>query len=355
LSGNCVEEGKMSTSIEKTGDGPQNPGTGKVWLFARWIEVFLGLTFILSAVLKAVDIAGFAVQVSYFGIVREPMLVRFVAFSTVLVETAIGIALLVGWKLQEWALRAVFALLVGFTVLILYAWAFKGLEDCGCFGSFVKLTPAMSVLKNLVMMAFVAVAWIGYRKARIESVVHTPEPRYVWFVRAISAAACCLLVLASLAYGYLQQENGSIPRTITSQPYDKDRPFAQFRFEHEGFDWDLGVGEYFVALLSDTCEHCAAAGEEMNEMLMSLPGMPPIVALVLGTENSLQQFREHVDPQYPTILIEPLRFGQLLDDAVAPPRFFYVRDGKGLRHWDEELPEETELRELMAESRATAR
>jgi len=252
-------------------------------------------------------------------------------------------------------LRTVFALLVGFTVLILYAWAFEGLADCGCFGSFVKLTPGMSVLKNLVMMALIAVAWIGYRKGMLEYVAHTPAPRCMWFVRPISAAACCLLVLAALAYGYLRQENASIPWTITSLPYDKDRPFAQFQFEVEGFDWDLGSGEYFVALLSDTCEHCAAASEEMNEMSVSLPDMPPIDGLMLGTETSLQQFREQVDPQYPTILIEPLRFGQLLDDAVAPPRFFYVRDGKAVRYWDEELPEEMELRELIAESSAAAR
>ena len=321
---------------------------GKVGLIARWIEVILGLTFILSAVVKAVDIAAFAVQVSYFGVVREPMLVRFAALSTVLVETAIAIALLVGWRLRGWTLRAVFAILVGFTGLILYAWAFRGLEDCGCFGSFVKMTPPMSILKNLVIMALVAVAWIGCRKTKLEAVARAEQPRRVAVTKVLPATACSLLVLAALAYGNLRQGNAATPGTIPSLPYDRDRPFAQFQFEYEGFDWDLGVGQYFVALLSDTCEHCAAASEEMNEMLMVFPGMPPIIGLMLGDEETLQQYREQVDPQFPTILIDPLRFMQLLDDA--PPRFFYVQDGKALRHWDEELPEEIELMELIAES-----
>lgn len=322
------------------------PAAGKLGLIARWIEVFLGLLFIFSAVVKAVDIAAFAVQVSYYGVVREPGLVRFVALATVLVETAIGIALLGGWRLRGWTLRAVFAMLLGFTGLILYAWVFRGLEDCGCFGSFVKMTPAMSIFKNLVMMALVAVAFIGYRKTKMEAVARTETSRRMAVARTLPAAACGLIVLAALAYGYMRQGNGPPPEP----PPDKDRLFTQFQFEHEGVDWDLGVGQYFVALLSDTCDHCAEASEQMNEMIMFIPDMPPIVGLMLGEEETLQQYREEIGPQFPTILIDPLVFLQLLDDADAPPRFFYVQDGKALRHWDEELPEEMELMELIAES-----
>ena len=348
MSTNRIENSKESALIEEVRDMSGSRGAKKVWLLTRGIEVLLGLTFVLGAVLKAIDISTFAVQVSYYGIIREPTAVRLVALCAVLAETAIGVALLVGWRLRGWTLRTVFLLLLGFTGLILYAWAFEGLEDCGCFGSYVKMGPGASVLKNLVMMALVAGAWIGYRKTKAAGARQASTPKRIGLVRAVSAAACCALVLAALTYGYSRQESGGTSGPITAQPYSENQLFAQFQFEADGKEWDLGSGDYFVVLLSDSCEHCAETMEKLNELPLFLPTMPPIVALMLGEEEILDQLRDRVKPQYPTVLIEPLTFFQLLDDATAPPRFVYLQDGKEMHHWNDELPEDTELMEIIA-------
>ncbi|MCK5558109.1 MAG: hypothetical protein KAJ01_07015 [Candidatus Hydrogenedentes bacterium] len=314
-------------------------------LSAPWVERFLGLLFIVSAALKAMDITAFAVQVSYYGVVRGPALVRLAAVFTVWLETALGVALVTGWRLRGWTLRVVFGLLLGFTGLILYAWAFKGLEECGCFGKYLQMSPGVSVLKNLVMMGLVAAAWFGYRKSE-PSPVTEKVSIYKHYAGPVAAALCVGVVLGAFAYG---QRNYGGAGGI-GQPYDKDRPFAQFRFEADGELWDLGDGEYFVALLSDSCDHCAETMQELNELPSFLPDIPPIIGLFLGEEEILEQLREQVDPEFPTFLIEPLTFFDLLGDARAPPRFVYVRDGKGVHHWDEELPEDIELLKAFSDS-----
>ncbi len=315
---------------------------------APWIERSLGLLFIVSAASKAVDMTAFAMQVSYYGVVTLPALVRLAAVFTVWLETVLGVALLVGWRLRGWTLRAVFALLVVFTGLILYAWAFKGLQECGCFGRYLQMSPGVSVIKNVVMMALVAAAWFGFRKREPSSVTEEMS-LYKKYSAPVMAVLCVAVVFGALAYG--QRNQTSTPATPTG-PYDKGRPYAQFRFELDGGLWDLGEDEYFVVLLSDTCEHCEEVMFELNDLPLRVPNTPPVVSLFLGEEETLEELVELVEPEYPTFLIDELVFVHLLflGDGKAPPRFVHVRDGKEVHSWNEELPEDDELMKAFLES-----
>jgi len=209
------------------------------------------------------------------------------------------------------------------------------------------MAPSVSVLKSVVMTTLVAALSFGYRKSKphpyaSEQSIHrkcTP---------AVTAALCVGIVLGTLTCGY--QNHGDVP-TASGDRYDKERPFAQFRFESDGHLWDLGKGEYFVVLLSDSCDHCEKTMLELNELPLLLQDFPAIIGLFLGEEETLKELCKKVKPEYPTILIDPLTFFRLLGDATAPPRFVYIRNGKQIQHWDEMLPERAELAELLSGSR----
>ena len=98
--------------------------------FARYLEIALGLLFIVSASLKALDVLSFAVQVSYYNVVRDPMLVQAIAYLMIGIEALIGAALLGGFRFNGVTYFATSVLLLGFSALIGYAWAFHGLTDC---------------------------------------------------------------------------------------------------------------------------------------------------------------------------------------------------------------------------------
>lgn len=304
----------------------------------RWTECLLGLLFIATAALKALDLEGFAWQVSYYGVIREPSLVRFVAFSTTAFETLLGVALLLGLRIRGWTHVFTFGLLLGFSALIGYAWAFRGLADCGCFGTYLPMTPGPSILKNVAMMALIAWAWLVYRRHAGEFAGRSLSASYPYAKLGAGALSIGLVVVAGF-YGWPPPDNDA-PDTGTTP--DKDRPFAQFRFEVDGETWDLGEGEYLVAMLSDSCDHCVESVETLNE-LASVPELPQVIGLMLGEEETLQEFLEITNPQFPTLLIEALTFFQFI--GVEPPRFIHVRDGKQVRFWDEDVPEDLELLE----------
>jgi len=145
--------------------------------------ILLAIVLIISAMLKALDWTAFAVQVSYYGIVREPAVVKGIALGLIGLEAALGMALLLRLALRRATLPATFALLAGFTALLAWAWAFRDLRNCGCFGKFLPMTPPEAILKNVVMMAMVAFAWHGLRKKDLATSVGAN-------VAASTTAAC---------------------------------------------------------------------------------------------------------------------------------------------------------------------
>jgi hypothetical protein len=67
---------------------------------------------------------------------------------------------------------------------------------------------------------------------------------------------------------------------------------------------------------------------------------------MLGEESTLKQLRQQVQPGFPTILLEPLKFFEFIGEA--PPRIYLVRDGRELQHWDENLPSAAALHTTLA-------
>jgi hypothetical protein len=121
--------------------------------------------------------------------------------------------------------------------------------------------------------------------------------------------------------------------------------FGKFSFDWEGKRCDLSKGLYLIAMLSDTCEHCAQVVGTLNA-LNERPGMPAVVGLILGEGETLNQFRRNFAPRFPTRLIPVLDFFNLIGDA--PPRFHLVRDGRAVKFWDTDPPAANVLQEFPA-------
>jgi len=317
---------------------------------SRCTECVVGLVFLASAILKALDVQSFALQISYYGVLRDPAAVRVIALVVVGVESLIGAMLLVNsrWEVGSSAgsrgrLRTIpivphalaVILLIGFTGLIAYAWAFEGLEDCGCFGKFIKLSPGPSIIKNLLMLLLLVVAWgAGRGKSREEPVALAAR-----MLRTAIIVVCAALIVALGVY-----ETPGEPIRQSGQSSDPPRPFAQFRVEVDGQSWDLGQGEYLVAMLSTTCEHCVAMVSALNRMVET-PGLPPVIGLMLGDEDTLTEFRKQAEPHFPTVLVDALKFVSFI--GKVPPRLFYVRDGREVQFWDNEAPSPSDLLGIM--------
>ncbi len=296
--------------------------------FTRFAQAIVGVVFLAGALLKAADINLFIVQISHYGVIAEDSpIIEEVALAVLALESFLGAAMLLGWRMKGLVPLAVEALLVFFTGLIIYGWAFHGLEDCGCFGR-LEISVRESIIKNIVLGALLVPVFLGMRRAKKDGGEAKGERGDL----LTNCVVCVFLALCIPFYGFGHLE----------APFEGDqaRPFAQFVVDTEFGRYDLGQGEYFVAMFSATCPHCMEAAESLNEFMFE-DAFPDILALCDGTEEELEDFRLATDARFPNELIGIRVFYRLI--GKAPPRFYYVVDGVPVHYWDEELPSLDEL------------
>lgn len=139
-------------------------------LLAYVCRIVLACTFILSGFTKVVDPWGTAMKVneylSIYGL--ESLLPASMTFSIWLcgAELMMGCMLLFKVRIR---LISIFALvsMSFFTVLTLLSATLIPVEDCGCFGEALKLTPWQTFFKNLALLPMAFAVWWRYRPDRI--------------------------------------------------------------------------------------------------------------------------------------------------------------------------------------------
>lgn len=162
----------------------------KNWL-VTYLQNFLGVWYIFSGYVKAVDPLGTSYKLEQyftaFETTFEPTWIGFISpifpfmssiaiyisVFVIILEILLGIALITGWR-PKFTGRVFFLLLVFFTVLTGYTfltgyvgegvnffefskWGeFKEtnmqVQDCGCFGDFIKLLPKTSFFKDVFLL-----------------------------------------------------------------------------------------------------------------------------------------------------------------------------------------------------------
>ncbi len=133
-------------------------------------RVILAATFIVSGFTKVIDPWGTAIKINeYLSIYGFEYLEPWsMAFSIWLcgAEFMMGCMLLFKVRIR---LISIFALasMCFFTLLTLLSATWIPVEDCGCFGEALKLTPWQTFFKNLVLLPLAWVVWYRYRRDKI--------------------------------------------------------------------------------------------------------------------------------------------------------------------------------------------
>ncbi len=303
-----------------------------VMKIARIMELLVGVIFLVAAASKTYDMFGFAVQVRGYGVFpANPDTEMALAWTMTTIEAVIGAALIAGLHLRGMLLAGTAALLVAFTGLIAYGWAFHGLEDCGCFGTSIQLGPGASIVKNVILLLMTGYAWYE---------LHNASPDVDRKLRSPALAAAGAGLAAVFAIGLLNDEavapNENQIEVAVSEAESKDRPFAEFAYKTEdGAEIRLGEGTYIVPVLNATCEHCQASVTPLNEAAQS-PDFPQIVALVMADDDAaMDEFRAITAPQFETFRIDMDTLFKLVL-GPAPPAFYLDVDGANAGYLESE-------------------
>jgi hypothetical protein len=323
----------------------------------RGAEIAVGAAYLLAAGLKAWNFNLFIGQILAYQIFTSTGALTAVAITTLALETFLGVSMIVGSPWRKGVLAAGFGMLLFFTAVIVYAWQVHNLKDCGCFGK-VSMTPPQAIAKNLLFMVLTGLAWLGLvSRGEATSVLRYPRARLV--VPGLLALFLCFSVVPQLG-GTVTTENGGAEIAGRNLPPEAARPsgkeagpFAGYRIVPEfGEPMDLSQGEYLVALLSMTCEHCMAAVPEINAYIYE-GGLPPVGALCLEPEEgSLENFQALAGPEFPMYSVgnNMLAWAKLC--SGPPPQLCYVRNGVAVKVWKDVMPTLDELHEGIAEADA---
>ena len=151
--------------------------------FRRFCAILIGLVFLASGLLKLLDPVGTGLIVSeYFKFFHLGFLqgtAKALGMVLSLVEATTGAALISGVFRKTTAV-VTSVLVVFFTIVTLILWIANPEMDCGCFGEAIHLTHGQTLLKNVVLLALAAAAFIPFQNFGVPR-----KGKYVAFFLAV--------------------------------------------------------------------------------------------------------------------------------------------------------------------------
>lgn len=134
--------------------------------FRRFCAIVLGAVFVISGILKLMDPVGAGLVVDEYWKFLHLGFLHFsskaVGIILALAEAVTGVALVTGVWRRIAAVSAA-CLLTFFTLLTVVLVIFNPSMDCGCFGEALHLTHLQSLIKNIVLDALAAGAFLPFR------------------------------------------------------------------------------------------------------------------------------------------------------------------------------------------------
>jgi uncharacterized membrane protein YphA (DoxX/SURF4 family) len=141
-------------------------------LVVNFARIAVGLLFIFSGLVKAIDPLGLAYKMQEFfevwaadGFMQGMMLwlneqALLLSLVMITMEVVLGVTLLLGWrtKMVSWLLLLLMLL---FTFLTSYVLFSGKIRACGCFGDCIPLTPFQTFTKDIVLMVLVLLILAG--------------------------------------------------------------------------------------------------------------------------------------------------------------------------------------------------
>ncbi|MEX2595500.1 MAG: BT_3928 family protein [Salibacteraceae bacterium] len=131
-------------------------------------RILVGGLFIFSGLIKLNDPMGFAFKLEdYFApdVLNLGFLVPYaltLAVIIVIFEVLVGVMVIIGFarKFTVWSLLL---MIIFFTFLTFYSAYFNKVTDCGCFGDAIPLTPWESFIKDIILLVFIVILFVGQK------------------------------------------------------------------------------------------------------------------------------------------------------------------------------------------------
>lgn len=359
----------------------------------------VGLTFILSGFVKAIDPLGTQYKIQDYLAAIPPslslpdMLTLLMSVSLSMVEFTLGAFMLTAISRRVTA-RLTLLFMVVMTAVTVWIYIADPVKDCGCFGDALTLTNLETLLKNLVLLALAAlVAWRPTHIGRLMSRSNQMLLGQMLMVTPVALSFWCLYDLplidfrpyhigADIKAGMEIPEGAEQPVFDTTFIMEKDGERREFTLDnYPDSTWTfvdsktVTVKEGYVPPIHDF-SITAADGEDITDMVLGREGYTfllispdldkaddqnfgdidqiyefcqdnsiPFYCLTASTEKSQQHWQNITGAEYPFCMTDATTLKTMIR---SNPGLMLLEKGVVRGKWSHNrLPETTELETML--------
>ncbi len=305
-------------------------------IFVYIIQIFVGVLFIVSGLVKANDPLGLSYKMQEFfelwngelangHFFLKNGLIAFFSFLhgqslglsvfMITLEIVAGAALLIGWR-RNFILGLLLVLIVFFTFLTGYAYLSGKFTNCGCFGDCIPITPQTSFIKDLVLLAMILVLVAGRKhltpalttKTRslvLASSLLASLALQVYVLNYLPVADCLPFKVQNNIAAQMKPPPGSVTDSFAIRfVYEKEGKQYEFAPENLPADFDTykfidrtdklvrkGNAEPAIKGLALN----GVTGEDSTQMILSQPQAVLVFAQHLQTADWMNDFKDVVE------------------------------------------------------------
>ena len=359
----------------------------------------VGLTFILSGFVKAIDPLGTQYKIQDYLAAIPPslslpdMLTLLMSVSLSMVEFTLGAFMLTAISRRLTA-RLTLLFMVVMTAVTVWIYIADPVKDCGCFGDALTLTNLETLLKNIVLLALAAlVAWRPTHIGRLMSRSNQMLLGQMLMVTPVALSFWCLYDLplidfrpyhigADIKAGMEIPEGAEQPVFDTTFIMEKDGERREFNLDnYPDSTWTfvdsktVTVKEGYVPPIHDF-SITAADGEDITDMVLGREGYTfllispdldkaddqnfgdidqiyefcqdnsiPFYCLTASTEKSQQHWQNITGAEYPFCMTDATTLKTMIR---SNPGLMLLEKGVVRGKWSHNrLPETTELETML--------
>lgn len=212
------------------------------------LRVLLAALFMVSALAKLVAIDDFELYVFSYGFL--PLTLTYIVTRLcIAAEFLLGLFIAVGWW-RRWVNLAAMAMLLLFSMFLCYAALIGRTDSCQCMGRLANMPPAVSLLKNAVLIVLVLLYMWLTKKTEGGGVA---TKRWVWWTAAGMTVAVLVAVFTI-----------SVPDSwmFGDEEMLYDRELLRETVEERHLD----EGHKVVAFVTPGCPYCRMSREKISSI-----------------------------------------------------------------------------------------
>ena len=294
------------------------------------IKMALGLLFVVSAILKIIDIDSFEIYIysyHFFSLDFSALVAR----GAIILELVLGIGLISNCfhKLMWWGSVL---MLLGYIGLLCYALVLGRTDNCHCFGDYLQFDPKQSIIKNIVLIILFLLIYPmkGWKF------------RFQWPALIGMALACAVGVFA------VSPPDTFIPALKEANNLNLNRELFDEALQDPPLEeWHLSQGKKVVCIFSSSCDFCKMTAQKLN-LMQRFYDFPEtdVLYVFMGTEEGVEQFFEESEStRYQYVIYDDLKRLLKINNGVIPV-LLLLEDGEIIHEYGFRNMEEREIKKF---------